>query len=264
MSTNESNRKARLAFAAACLLAGAVAATGASARTLAEARAIGTLTLCANAEALPYSSKNPDEPGFQLEISKALADGLGLALNVEWILGRRRANVVNCDMMMDVVNDPEVHEGKFKLSHPYQTSGVALGLGKGAQPISDFRELEKGQKIGVMVGSFASMVLGKAGKSTSPYAFQSEMLADLEKGELYGAAASVASISYYIKQHPDAGMTVVHGFDQEPDLTWQVAVGLRKSDQAMVDAVNRVLDGLLADGTIKSIYAKYGIEQRLR
>lgn len=262
MTKNTRNPGARLALASLCLLA-TVAAPDAGARTLAEVKALNTITMCANAEALPYSNKNPAEPGFQLEIGKAVADGLGLSLNVEWILGRRRANVVNCDMMLDVTNDPEVHEGKFKLSHPYQTSGVALGLGKGAAPISDFKELKPGQKIGVMVGSFASMVLGKAGKSTSPYAFQTDMLADLEKGELYGAAASSASVSYYIKQHPDSGLTVVHGFDQEPQLTWEVAIGLRKTDQALIDAVNGVLDKLLADGTIKAIYAKYGIEHRL-
>ena len=43
-----------------------------------------------------------------------------------------------------------------------------------------------------------------------------------------------------------------------------MAVGLRKADEALVDALNEVLDKLLADGTIKAIYAKYGIEQRLR
>lgn len=258
--------KWRTPFAVASLCAGAAlgVATQASGRTLAEVKALGTITMCANPEALPYSSKNPDLPGFQLEIGRALAEGLGLSLNVEWILGRRRANVVNCDMMLDVTNDPAVHEGKFKLSHPYQTSGVALGLGKGAAPVNDFKELQKDQKIGVMVGSYASMVLGKAGKSTSPYAFQTDMLDDLVKGELYGAAASSASVGYYINQHSDAGLTAVHGFDTEPQLNWQVAVGLRQADEALVDAVNHVLDKLLADGTIKAIYAKYGIEQRLR
>ena len=264
MKKTTMNRRARFALASLYACAGILLAGNADARTLAEVKALNTMTMCANGEALPYSSKDPDQPGFQVEIGRALAAGLGLSLNVEWILGRRRANVVNCDMMLDVTNDPEVHEGKFKLSRPYQTSGVALGLGKGATPIDDFKELQKGQKIGVMVGSFASMVLGKAGKSTSPYAFQTDMLDDLVKGELYGAAASSASVSYYIKQHPESGITVVHGFDADPTLTWEVAVGLRKTDQALVDAVNQVLDKLLADGTIKAIYAKYGIEQRLR
>ena len=263
MTTRTFRIRARVAVASLCAIAGFATADNAGARTLAEVKALGTITMCANGEALPYSSKNPEQPGFQIEIGRAIAEGLGLSLNTEWILGRRRANVVNCDMMLDLVNDAEVHEGKFKLTHPYQRSGVALGLGKGATPISNYKELEKGQKIGTMVGSFASMVLGKAGKTISPYAFQTDMLDELAKGDLYGAAASSASMSYYIFQHPDSGITLVHGFDAEPELTWQVAVGLRKADQAIVDAVNAVLDKMLADGSLQRIYAKYGIEQRL-
>lgn len=251
------------ALLSVCALAAFAVAGDAGARTLAEVKALGTITMCANADALPYSSKNPDQPGFQIEIGRAVAEGLGLSLNTEWILGRRRANVVNCDMMLDVVNDAAVHEGKFKLTRPYQRSGVALGLGKGATPVDSYKDLQKGQKIGVMVGSFASMVLGKADKTISPYAFQTDMLDELAKGDLYGAAASSASMSYYIFQHPDSGITLVHGFDAEPDLTWQVAIGLRKADQAIIDAVNAVLEKMLADGTLKGIYAKYGIEQRL-
>lgn len=57
---------------------------------------------------------------------------------------------------------------------------------------------------------------------------------------------------------------VKDAFDSEPQLTWEVATGLRKSDQAMVDAVNKVLDKLLEDGSISRIYARHGLEQRLR
>jgi len=35
---------------------------------------------------------------------------------------------------------------------------------------------------------------------------------------------------------------------------------MRKADQALVEAVNRVLDRLLDGGTITAIYTRYGIE----
>ena len=90
---------------------------------------MGAISVCVNPDAFPYSSNKPETPGFQLEIGRARSPkGLGVPLNVEWILPRRRANVVNCDMMLDSVNDPKVHEGRLLLSRPYQTSGVALGL----------------------------------------------------------------------------------------------------------------------------------------
>ncbi|HEX7953760.1 MAG TPA: transporter substrate-binding domain-containing protein [Burkholderiales bacterium] len=259
--TRRSNIPFRI-IAGAAMALGFLLCAGAHARTLAEVKSLGAISMCANADALPYASKDPEKPGFQIEIGRALAEGLGLPLNVEWILPRRRANVVNCDLMFDVVNDPEIHEGRLRLSHPYQKSGLALGLRNEAEPISDFMELKKGQKIGIMVGSMASMVLNKAGKATSPYAFQSDMLEDLQKGELYGAAVSSATMSYYVQEHPQSGLKLVNAFDNEPRLTWEVAVGMRKSDQAMVDAINAILDKLIADGTLTRIYAKYGVEHR--
>ena len=161
-------------------------------------------------------------------------------------------------MLLDSVNNPEIHEGRLLLSRPYQTSGVALGLSRNAALITDYRQLQPGQKVGVMVGSVASVVLGKAGKTTSPYAFQTDMVEDLEKGELYAIAVSSATMSYYIRQNPDAGLQLAYAFDGEPDLSWEVSVGLRKSDKALVDAINAVLDKLIADGTLTAIYQHYG------
>jgi ABC-type amino acid transport substrate-binding protein len=238
-------------------------AIDAQARTLAEVKALGAISVCVNPDALPYSSNKPETPGFQLELAREIAKGLGLSLNVDWILPRRRANVVNCDMLLDSVNDPEVQEGRVLLSRPYQTSGVALGLSRGAEPISDYKQLMPGQKVGVMINSVASVLLGKAGKTISPYAFQGRLVDDLEKGQLHAGAVSSATMSYYIQQHPDSGLQLAYAFDSEPDLRWQVAVGLRKSDQALVDAVNVILDRLIADGTLTRIYQRYGVEHRV-
>ena len=255
----------RAGFALACMGAALLlpASGRADARTLAEVKSLGAISMCANGDALPYASSKPETPGFQIEIGRAIAEGLHVPLNIEWILPRRRANVVNCDMMLDSINDPVVHGDRLRLSRPYQKSGLALGLGRDAEAVSDFRELKKGQKIGAMVNSVASMVLGKAGKTTSPYAFQTDMVEDLAKGELYGAAVSMATMSYYILQHPESGLRLVNAFDSEPQLIWEVSVGLRKSDQALLDAVNAILEKLIADGSLTRIYAKYGIEHRV-
>jgi ABC-type amino acid transport substrate-binding protein len=218
--------------------------------------------MCANREALPFASDRSEAPGFQVEIARLVAQGLGVSLNIEWILPRRRANTVNCDMLFDTFNDPGAHEGRLLLSHAYHRSGVALGLAKGVPPVSDYREIGKGRKVGVMINSLASVTLGKQGVSISPYAFEADMVEDLLKGELYGGAVSAATMSYYIFRNPDSGLRLVYAFDSAPELTWQVAIGLRKSDPALVEAVNSVLDKLLADGTIARIYAKYGVEHR--
>jgi polar amino acid transport system substrate-binding protein len=128
--------------------------------------------------------------------------------------------------------------------------------------VSDYKQLAKDQKVGVMVNSVASVVLGKNGATLTPYAFQNDMVDELAKGQIYGAAVSIATLSYYIHTKPESGIQLAYAFDSAPELSWEVSVGLRKSDQALVDEVNKVLDKLLSDGTLTRIYAKYGIEHR--
>jgi len=253
----------RWALSALLLAAGLAFDSSASARTLAEVKSLGAISMCANADALPWASNKQETPGFQIELGRAVAAGLGVPLNIDWIVPRRRANTVNCDMMLDSVNDPEVNEGRMLLSRSYQKSGMALALRRDAAEISSFTELQKGQKIGVMVNSVASVVLGKAGVTTSPYAFQSEMIDDLIKGDLYGGAVSSTWIDYYIHSHPEANLRAVYAFTDNKDLTWDVAIGLRKSDAALQGAINEVLNKLIADGTLTGIYAKYGVQHRL-
>jgi polar amino acid transport system substrate-binding protein len=234
------------------------------ARPLSEIKQNGSIALCANPNALPHATKkSEDMPGFQIEIGRALAQAMGVQLHVDWIIPRMRSVTVDCDILLDTIAMPEVLEGKVKLSHPYHQSGVALGLAPGSSDdVKGFGDLKPGQKIGVMINSLASVLLGKRGLDISPYAFEDEMISDLAEGKLYACASSPASIAYYSFIHPESKLRVVYAYDSEPELRWNLAVGMRRADDAMLNAVNEAVDKLLADGTLKGIYARYGIEHR--
>jgi polar amino acid transport system substrate-binding protein len=234
----------------------------AQARSLEEVKARGRISLCGHPDALPFASEKADPPGFQVEIGRAIAEQLGVSLEMLWIKPRYRANLVNCDMMLDNISDQSLYEGKLLLSRPYHRTGIALGVNGQFADVKAFDDFKPGQKIGVMVGSLAQTVLGKRGLTTSPYAFEEDMLEDLAKGDLAGAAVSPGRLAWYIRNHPASGVRLVHAYDGEPQLAWSVAAGFRKSDQALVDSVNAVLGRLLEDGTIAGIYQKYGLEHR--
>jgi len=249
-------------IALALLILAASSSLNLSARPLAEIRSSTTLSLCANPNALPHASDNPDTPGFQVEIARALAKNMGVQLRIDWIVPRMRAATVDCDILLDTIALPEVQGPRFRLSHAYQKSGVALGLRRGEDGIHGFADLKPGQRVGVMTNSVASVLLGKRGLTIVPYAFEDEMVDDLAKGDLQAAACSPAPVAYYRHMHPEAGLSLVHAYDDEPELRWNLAIGMRRADDPLVAAVNQALDQLLADGTIKAIYAKYGVEHR--
>ncbi len=232
------------------------------ARTLAEVKARGVVSVCANPDALPYAHNGSDQPGFQIEIARTIAEALRVGLQVDWIVARMRAGLVDCDMLLDTIVDPDLSRGPVKLTRAYQRSGVALALRRGNDGVARFADLKPGTRIGVMVNSLASKLLNERGLATVPYAFESDMLADLASGSIDACAVSPASIAYYIHLQPDAGLRYTHAYDDEPQLAWTVAVGLRRTDDALVDAVNAALERMSADGTLARIYARYGVAYR--
>jgi polar amino acid transport system substrate-binding protein len=245
-----------------CAIAALVVAATASARTLAEVKARGAISLCANPDALPYASNRPDLPGFQIDIARALAEAIGVKLEIDWIVPRMRAGLVDCDLLLDTIVDPDLSRGPVKVSRPYQRSGVALAIGPRLASVDGFGDLVPGQRVGVMVNSLASKLLNQRGLYTVPYAFEPDMIADLVKGDLDAAAISPATIAYYIRAHPDSGLRYVHAYDAEPQLAWNVAAGLRRSDDALVNAINAALERLAASGALAQVYAKYGVDYR--
>ena len=165
--------------------------------------------------------------------------------------------------MLDSIVDAEAQgERHVKLSRPYQQSGVALAFRPGIAPVASYAELKPGLRIGTLVSSIARVYLGKHDIATIPYAFEDEMIEAHGKGEIDVAAVSPATIGFYNLTHPSAPVKATMAFAAVPELNWSVAVGMRKADDALVDSVNAALDKLLADGTVRRIYASYGIEQR--
>jgi polar amino acid transport system substrate-binding protein len=236
----------------------------APARPLESIKARGVLTVCANPNALPFSSKKGDRHGIDVELAEVLAKELGVGLEVGWVVFPNQAGRVDCDVLFDTIVDPDVaQDAHMRLSKPYTVSGVAIGLRPGIEGVKGFADLKKGERVGAIVGSLASVRLGQGGLPTIPFTFEDEMIEAVGKGELDAALVTPATIGYYNLIHKDSPVTLVRAYEGMPELRWEVAVGMRRADDALVNAVNDALDRMLAQGTVRQIYASYGIEPSL-
>ena len=169
-------------------------------------QARGVISLCANPDSLPHASNKPDAPGFQIEIGRALAKALGFPLQVDWIVARMRASLVDCDMLLDVDRCPggaTCDPSSYRT--PIRRAVWRWRCGRAATRCEGFQDIAPDQRVGVMVNSLASKLLNQRGLRTVPYAFESDMVIDLAKGELDACAVSPASIAYYIHTHPGSG-----------------------------------------------------------
>jgi polar amino acid transport system substrate-binding protein len=232
----------------------------ASARPLDSIQSRGLLVICANPNALPFASKTGDRRGFELELGEALASQLGVKLEVGWVVFPNQLGRVDCDIVLDaIVDQVSARERHVRLSKPYQVSGVAIALRRDLSGVANFADL-RGRRVGALVGSLTSVTLGQKGLPTIPFTFEDEMIEAVGKGELDAALATPASIGYYNLLHKDSPVTLVRAYENEPEFRWEIAVGMRKSDDALVAAINQAIDRLLADGSVSRIYAGYGIE----
>ncbi|WP_315836554.1 substrate-binding periplasmic protein [Bradyrhizobium prioriisuperbiae] len=254
---------ARIRRLTAMVLLLALIPAAAFGRTLDAIKARGALSVCAHANALPFASRADKPPGIQIEIARELARELGVGLEVAWVTVLFQRSSVNCDIVLDAIVDKEIQaDSPVKVSKPYHRSGVALALPAGTDAIKGFGDLGKDKRIGVQVGSLAQMILSQRGLATTPRGFEDEMVEAVSAGELDGAAVSAVSIGYFNMTHPDRKVRLVHAYEQEPRLAWTVAVGMRSSDAALRERIDAAVDKLLAAGTIREIYARYGVEHR--
>lgn len=244
----------------AALLGVALLSLPAAARSLDAIKASGTLAVCANPNALPFASRKGPRHGFQLDLAAALAQRLGVGLTPEWVISRYDMFRAPCDIVMESIADAEVQSRSgIELSKPYRRSGVMLAVRPGDHTRS-LDDLARGHKtVGVLVSSLAAMMLNQRGIETAPDIFEDDLLDMMEKHEVDVAAVTAASVGYYNLRHPKAKLRVIDVFESDPDLSWNVAVGMRKPDPALRQAIDEAMAQLMADGTVKRVYARYGV-----
>jgi polar amino acid transport system substrate-binding protein len=252
-------RLARYVASLALLVLGSAAAEARSLETIIER---GALTLCANPNALPFASKTGPLPGFQIELGERIARELGVKLTREWVVSAIQYRRADCDFVLDTIARADAPpEGGLKISRPYHRSGVVLVV-RGDSHVTSLASLGSGQRVGVPVGSLVSMMLDKSGTVTSPFVFEDEIVAALVNREIEAAAVTPVTVGWFNLQHADTPLRLIPAFDNEQDLSWNIAAGLFRPDDKLRARVDAAIEKLQADGTIARIYARYGVELR--
>ena len=232
------------------------------ARSLDQIRESGSLVLCAHPNSLPFASKTAATPGFQVELARALAAQLGVSLGQEWIVTPSQVFRSSCDIVLDVIGDQDAQsESGLQVSKPYYRGGVGLAVPRGSQ-VHGFADLDEHTKVGVQVGSTVAMLLNQRHIPISTFGFEDDMMEALAANEIDAAAVTATVAGYFNATHPNQAVTVLPPDDTTANMAWNLAVGLRRPDAKLREAIDAALDRLRNDGTISAIYARYGVSIR--
>jgi polar amino acid transport system substrate-binding protein len=235
----------------------------ADAASLTAVKERGWMRVCAHPDALPFSSRDTSQPGFQLEIAGAIAGILGVKVIPEWIVFSRHARRTECDAVVGAVvpvgapDNAPPRRGAL-LTKAYAGSGYVLMVRDGDAGVHRVEDVKPG-KIGVEYTSWPHYLLETRGVAITAYRSQVEIIEAVAKGEIPAGMVTDPYLSWFRKEHPGPTVKVADGYVRDPELQWNVAVRLLGADPPLRDAVNHAIDRLLAEQTIANILAKYGL-----
>jgi ABC-type amino acid transport substrate-binding protein len=241
----------RVAVLAVAVLLAATASGGAS---------VPRIWLCADPSNLPFSSKDAREPGFEVEIARAIAEALGAEFSVHWfptareILALRQLYDGRCDLLLGLPVTERFRDEKPRLifSVPYYVIRqvvVSPSLG-GVRSLEDV----KSKLVGVQAMTLSDHLVYERGYNRKIYRNPEEAFVALVKGEVDAVVMEAPLAGWFVKKNPGFRATEVN----DPTRDLPIGAAIRKADRHLKEAVDRVIQELQPN-RLPDILSRYGI-----
>ncbi len=215
----------------------------------------GKLVMATNAEFPPYEYHDNDTiVGIDAEIAKAIADKMGVELEIEDIAFDSVIPEVTsgkADMGMAGMTVTEDRKKSVDFSNTYASAKQVVIVTEDS-PIATIDDLT-GKKIGVQTGTtgdiYASGDYGD--ENIERYAKGMEAVQSLSQGKVDAVIIDNEPAKVFVAEN--TGLKILDSAYAEEEY----AICFKKGNTALLENVNKALDELKADGTLDAIVGKY-------
>lgn len=244
--------------------------TAHAADTLATIQKRGTLIWGADAEGGgPYVFPEPANPrnvtGFEAELADHLAQALGVKAQFSQGPWQNLPALLETGQIDIVLNGYELtgaRAAEMDHTRPYYVYELALLARRDNAQLKHWDDLKRlaaeghKPKIGVLEASGAHMYLRDHLADVVDivvYEGTTDAMREVETGKLDATLADLPAVTFYRDRF--------HALGQVGDLVGQAyyVIFMRRGDDTLRAAIDTALEKLLADGTLKSLYEKYGL-----
>jgi polar amino acid transport system substrate-binding protein len=261
MHMNRLGHTLRAAALAVAMAAGAVfgpAGNQASALTIAEIQAAGTLSVGLSDVSPPYATMNDkmEHVGLEVELAQMIAKALGVELKIVVVTGANRVAclLTECaDILIYGLTITPERATQVWFSQPYaiNASGIIATKGTTVTSLDDL----VGKKVGVIRAAFGDPVLTKAAKEGTEIQRYDDM-SGLLQAQLSGQVDAIFENSLI----PAVLNKMQGGGDYETKLTltagyWGIA--MRQDQENLLRWINSYLFTIRMDGQLDALYRKY-------
>ena len=222
----------------------------------------GKLTMSTNAAFPPYEMVTDDGKfeGIDVEVAGAIAEKLGLELVVDdmgFDAALLAAQNGQSDIVMAGVTVTESRKEVMDFSDSYAT-GVQVVIVKEDSPIQTIDDLANAEMIGCQKATtgyiYASDTPENGGYGEDHVtAYETGALAveALKNGQIDAVIIDNEPAKAFVEANP--GLKILDGEWVSEDY----AIGMKKGNTQLLDAINGALEELQADGTLQAIVDKY-------
>ena len=222
-----------------------------------EGAELSGLRVCADPANLPFSSKDPSAPGFEVELAREFARDVAFhwVPTYRWPVVARQLLDRRCDLFFGLPLDPRFVDDnpRIALSRPYYVMGQAVvsRTGDGIRRLEDLQ----GRVVGVEVASPADILIAERGYHRRVYLTPEEAFEAVRARNVDAAVMWSSPAGWLARKSPGFEVTWI----RDPEGEFQIAIGMRKEDRELKTAVDRAIKRLVEEKKVEEILGRYGI-----
>lgn len=204
-----------------------------------------------------FKDDNGEYSGFDIELAKAVAEKMGKTLKlqpIDWTMKESELNNGNIDMIWNGYSVTDERKEKVNFSKSYLKSRQVIITLKDS--IIKTKENLNGKVVAVQGESSAIDAIGdykNLFKELVTFETNDQALRDLEAGRCDAVVADEVLSRYYINIKGEDKYNILdENFGEE-----EYAVGVRKEDNQLLDALNAAYDEAEKEGKVAEISEKW-------
>jgi L-cystine transport system substrate-binding protein len=232
--------------------------SSASTGALAAVQKAGVLTIGTEGTYRPFTYHDGGSGkliGYDVEVAEAVAKELGVKAKFEetqWDAIFAGLEAHRFDVIANQVSITPEREAKYEFSKPYTVSTGVIVVKSSDDKISSFDDL-KGVSVAQSLTSSWYTLAQKSGAEIQAVEGWAQSVANVKTGRVEATLNDKLTWLDFKKQGDASGLKVA----AETTDSSKNAFAFAKGSGTLVKAVNKALDSLRADGTLKKISEKY-------
>ncbi len=199
--------------------------------------------------------------GFDIDASKELVKRLGIKvehLPTVWDTIILSLKSKKFDIIWSTMSITAEREKKIAFTKAYIMEKQVIVVKKGNNKIKGLKDLNEETIVGVLLGPTSEEALKKLNKKfkeIKKYDKNTDAFMDLKIGRIDVLAVDELVGRYYLLQTP--GEYGKYSVLKESLLSEPIGIGIRREDAELKDKIQKTLDGMFKDGTMKKISIKW-------